>query len=366
MASPPPPYDSITGISRAVMKDNAQETLANYNGNARPGELVVNLVTDPPVVYVGNNSGQLTQISSGSGGNTGDWVFSAGNATTSTDVEIFVTGYPGQGASVNSDEYAQLYWSANVLGNVSVFDPDGGGTLYTWAYVDSGGFYVQFKDDENNLNYQWTFRNDGNLTLPDGGTIIFEGGDGIIGKNGDDLLISWDNEELVLRSVQGDVDLQADSDVILRARSDGAGDYLTKWIATQNNEFTNIIGDANVIAELGNLNIQGGRDTLASGNVIITAVNTGVAINTWTFDTTGTLTAPGNISAGNIGLSERITCQTVVTDPVNLSSLTPVFGARAFILDGNLVAAGNFGAQVSGGGGNSVPVWSDGTNWYIG
>jgi hypothetical protein len=64
MASPPPPYDNITGISRAVMKDNAQETLAGYDGNARPGELVVNLVVDPPALYIGNNAGQLTAISS--------------------------------------------------------------------------------------------------------------------------------------------------------------------------------------------------------------------------------------------------------------------------------------------------------------
>ena len=60
----PPPYDNITGISRAVMKDNAQETLAGYDGNARPGELVVNLVVDPPALYIGNNAGQLTAISS--------------------------------------------------------------------------------------------------------------------------------------------------------------------------------------------------------------------------------------------------------------------------------------------------------------
>ncbi len=65
MANPPPPYDNITGISRAVMKDNAQETLAGYDGNARPGELVVNLVVDPPALYIGNNAGQLTAISSG-------------------------------------------------------------------------------------------------------------------------------------------------------------------------------------------------------------------------------------------------------------------------------------------------------------
>lgn len=63
MSNSPPPYDDVTGISRAVMKDNAQVTLAQYNGNARPGELVVNLETNPPVVYVGNNIGQLTAIS---------------------------------------------------------------------------------------------------------------------------------------------------------------------------------------------------------------------------------------------------------------------------------------------------------------
>ena len=61
----PPPYDIITGISRAVMKDNAQETLAGYDGNARPGELVVNLAVDPPTVFVGNNAGELTQLSTG-------------------------------------------------------------------------------------------------------------------------------------------------------------------------------------------------------------------------------------------------------------------------------------------------------------
>jgi hypothetical protein len=65
MANPPPPYNDITGISRAVMKDNAQVTLANYNGNARPGELVVDQTTDQ--VYIGNSSGALTQIAAGIG-----------------------------------------------------------------------------------------------------------------------------------------------------------------------------------------------------------------------------------------------------------------------------------------------------------
>ena len=71
MANPPPPYDDITGISRAVMKDNAQVTIENYNGNARPGELVVDQLTDQ--VFIGNSSGALTQIAAGitNGGSSG-------------------------------------------------------------------------------------------------------------------------------------------------------------------------------------------------------------------------------------------------------------------------------------------------------
>ena len=65
MANPPPPYDDITGISRAVMKDNAQETIGNYNGVARPSELVVNQLTQD--IYVGNTNGNLTLVAYGSG-----------------------------------------------------------------------------------------------------------------------------------------------------------------------------------------------------------------------------------------------------------------------------------------------------------
>ena len=66
MANPPPPYSDITGISRTVMKDNAQETIANYDGNARPGEMVVNLLNND--VYIGNTNGDLNLISTGGGG----------------------------------------------------------------------------------------------------------------------------------------------------------------------------------------------------------------------------------------------------------------------------------------------------------
>jgi hypothetical protein len=68
MANPPPPYDDLTGISRTVMKDNAQETVANYNGNARPAEMTVNINTNE--IFIGNATGALTKVLQVTGANT--------------------------------------------------------------------------------------------------------------------------------------------------------------------------------------------------------------------------------------------------------------------------------------------------------
>jgi hypothetical protein len=47
------------------MKDNAQENITNYNGNARPGEIVVNLLNND--VYIGNTNGNLNLLVIGGG-----------------------------------------------------------------------------------------------------------------------------------------------------------------------------------------------------------------------------------------------------------------------------------------------------------
>lgn len=93
----PPPYVGITGISRADMKDNAQETLANYNGNARPGELVVNLDVDPPTVWVGNNLGLLTAVGSGGGSATWATLGDKNNASGPTEIALGQDSGTGQG-----------------------------------------------------------------------------------------------------------------------------------------------------------------------------------------------------------------------------------------------------------------------------
>lgn len=45
---------------------------------------------------------------------------------------------------------------------------------------------------------------------------------------------------------------------------------------------------------------------------------------------------------------------------------TATAGLRAFVTDSNVVAAGNFGNVVAGGGANFVPVFADGAAWRIG
>lgn len=114
MANPPPPYSDITGISRTVMKDNAQETLVNYDGNARPAEFVVNQTTSN--VYIGNATGNLTQVWSPAVALIPTYtVSSAGNITGSVGQVIAISDSSGNAGRL-------AYWD---------------GTNNRWNYVDT-------------------------------------------------------------------------------------------------------------------------------------------------------------------------------------------------------------------------------------
>ena len=635
MANPPPPYSDITGISRAVMKDNAQETLANYNGNARPGEIVADLTTDPPALYIGNNLGQLTALAGGGGGygNTqvaqfltaglvgniipaGNNTNSLGNATNQwnglyiSNTTIYMNGVPislGPGNVLTVDGNEILSNGSNVTvsttGNVTASYFVGDGSLLTGIsafgnFISNGDSNVTIDTPNGNIaihanTTSWSFDNTGNLTLPLNGQIILDGGDGYIGPDGDDMIISWDNEVLIIQAVTDNINLRTSSSVIIETggnignatgrwdfsstdgrlnglpvnpaggywnagflqfvgNSSGDGNGFTTLTLTPDDtvpgqalildptapghihlrapgiggnieqptaniflgpeqtnfeitaqydvaanarinsggytwQFVNngnlvLPSDANIVGSTpnnagyqqwlgnsagdgsgattlrlipdvtlegneqyiiidptgggdihvrpgGNIDNSNGRLILGGENsafVVESGPNPPVKIfsdeNEWIFYGNAELQAPGAVSAvGNItgsyfigngsqvtdinavtvditdtnGLTtiyyptfveNRTTAQIaradvnftyrtdtntltvgdIVTSPVPLANLTPVAGARAFVSDANLVAAGNFGANISGGASNTVPVWSDGTNWYIG
>ena len=128
MANPPPPYSDITGISRAAMKDNAQETIANYNGNARPGELVVDQITD--VLYVGNVLGQLTVLATPSGTTTWALLSDKNNASGPTAIALGALS----GATSQGD-------NAVAIGNITAQLSQGDGAVaigYSAGYSSQG------------------------------------------------------------------------------------------------------------------------------------------------------------------------------------------------------------------------------------
>jgi len=157
------------------------------------------------------------------------------------------------------------------------------------------------------------------------------------------------------------------------------GANLSSYFGTTPTKINNGTTEANIGVSGGNANISvGGISNVAvftQSGVIVSGVLTAPVLTTNNIrsddssfvniedgvNITGAVVASGNVTSGNVNTGSR-----VVTTPVAFSTLTAVTGARAFVNDGNLVAATNFGAQVSGGGANTVPVWSDGTNWYIG
>jgi hypothetical protein len=131
------------------------------------------------------------------------------------------------------------------------------------------------------------------------------------------------------------------------------------------------------LGSAGNLTIFNGGLNVA-GNIAPSGVaSPAPSINGFASVNAGNLSASGNVTGGNLitaGSGGDITLTggnilgalRVVTTPTALANLTAVAGGRAFVNNGNLTAAGNFGAQIGSGGSNVVPVWSDGTNWYIG
>jgi len=115
MANPPPPYDNITGISRAIMKDNSEESLANYDGNARPGELVVDQATS--IVYVGNALGELTAVATPGGATTWALLNDKNNASGPASIALGTNAGTSQGNTAIAIGYGTAYsgQSANAI-----------------------------------------------------------------------------------------------------------------------------------------------------------------------------------------------------------------------------------------------------------
>lgn len=303
MAIPPPPYANIAGTSQIIAKYNEQESIANVDGNARPGQLIVDLETDPPQLYIGNNSGNITLVGSGGPVTTGDLIIDGNDIYPNNPGYPHIWGGPFGGPELSYLEEA---------GNLDSYSQT--------MYINAEGLTVSL--DYGNV--ELIYSPNGNLSV-DGNIITTGSGGNIEGANVIQANTFASNGNLYITPDIGTPSSYLD--VFLTGGPD-------VHIATTDNL---IIGkDAGANVTVG-----------ASGYVAVQAYDVGNTTNrTWYFGTLGTFESPITIYA-------------------NLPSPTTP-GMRAFVSDANLVASGNFGALVTGGAGNTVPVYSDGSDWRIG
>lgn len=148
----------------------------------------------------------------------------------------------------------------------------------------------------------------------------------------------------------------------------GAATFGNTISATGNVTGNYFIGNGSQLTGIsaGGSNISNGTSNVniptSSGNVVV-----GVAGNANIATFTGSSVVMGTGSGGNISSANVISANTLKTTSTTFASLPTASvvgaGARGFITDANTTT---FASQVSGGGANSVPVYTNGTNWYVG
>jgi hypothetical protein len=255
------------------------------------------------------NTGNIVINSNDAAGNSAQWTFDYdGYLTLPADATISDFS---DTASLNVDgsgRVAQLYWN----GNIGNGNPDNGSDYYTWAYVASGGFFIQHENVATSTDNLWGFGIDGNITLPTGTPSInyangspYGGG----GGNANTGNVTFDNQAVV---GTGD------------GSSGVGGLYLAPGTAsTANLQYLRVRGGdvaTHIHLDTGNniyFDQYFGNDGKfvkleATGNVQIGSNDTVGNSAQWTFDTTGNLTVPGggavfSIGTGTIGVTANNT-----------------------------------------------------------
>ena len=166
MANPPPPYDDITGISRAAMKDNAQVTVVQYDGNARPAELVVE--QNALNLYAGDNNGNLVLLANANAtkfyGSFYDTTNQNNNTGNVNYMQLNTTASNNHVNIVNGDEITVDFAGVYDIQFSAQFLQTGGGThnMEIWlekngvTVPDSGGV-TTFAGNNNKVVVGWNY-----------------------------------------------------------------------------------------------------------------------------------------------------------------------------------------------------------------
>jgi hypothetical protein len=181
-----------------------------------------------------------------------------------------------------------------------------------------------------NVGNTWTFDTGGNLAFPTG------------------MLIDNESPNTRIYMTSGSLKIRATTTASLKMGWD---------------EFTS----ASASGSLAHVIANGGAAGQPANLVVLTG-NTSSTTYQWVFGAGGNLSAPGNTSAvgnitgGNISTAGVVKTGVFVTGTIPTASGVGA-GARAFVTDADSVTFGNL---YVGGAANAMPVWSNGTSWYVG
>jgi hypothetical protein len=337
-----------------------------------------NIAFDGNNIYNINGAGEGILISSNKGGGLDGEIYLPYKEET---VNLTITNY---GANIVLAIQGSHAWQFDTTGNLTL--PGGGviGDTYGdnanaaglaagptgYAIINSYDRAQFIQVDDSNVyigtsygdsDWVWTFDPAGNLTLPSNtaninyanGVSILDG----IGGSG-----SYGNAEVAdylptytgnLVNLGGDVNTSGNVSASGNVTAGGGayfigdGSLLTGITATANTSNITFNNSAIVGPSFG---------VVPSANSSVYIQPTVDSATQYQFST-GNLTAPGNVIISGV----------VKTTPLATSSLPSAAavgaGARAFVNDAN---SNQFANLVVGGGIYNVPVFSNGTNWYIG
>lgn len=207
-------------------------------------------------------------------------------------------------------------------------------------------------------------------------------GDGSVAMDGSDLEILNTDDDILISTQNGgdDINIYAGDDIRIYG---GDKDYDLAseggWVSIQSGDGSS--GDAQNGGNGGDVEIIAGQGGSSNSGVPglggYVEIRGGFSFRTAT--TGGEVLIHGGNSTDNlygpveIGLTNQwifnentryVKCPLATLTQLGPASAVP--GARAMINDSTVAASGNFGAIAAGGSNNTVPVFSDGTDWLIG
>ena len=355
---------SGTGNIYAGNLSTSGNVTANYFIGTFQGNITGNLTVP------GSNT-QVIYNANGNAGASAGFTFNAGTNALSAN---------GNATFANITTAGILSATGNIYGNAVILAGGGGGGISASGNVQAG-----------NLITAGSVTATGNII---GSYILGNGAllTGITGGGGGGSNIANGTSNVTVVGANGNVTVSV-SGVGNVAVFTPTGEYVTGLISATGNVIGNnfvtsgsggtLSGTGNIVTTgniIGNTiitsgsggTLSGSGNIITSGNLIANSfISTGNGagsisgtgnITGGNLFSTGVISTAGNIYGGNIinaGLAQN-RIYTVATLP---AAATAGSGSRAFVSDSTLTT---FYSNVVGSGGNSVPVFSDGTSWRIG